>query len=74
MNQQEYYESSLKYFKGELEHEITVIKDLKKLFKKAEQEGWEPLDSLGEVISEWEAKRDYLVSTIKVIEEALFTK
>ena len=74
MNQREYYDSALKYFDSEMQHETKVIKDLNKLLKKAKQEGWEPLVSLEQIISEWKAKRDYLGSAKQVVEEALAKK
>ena len=70
MDQKEYYDSSLRYFNTELEHEEKLITNLKKFYIRAKKEGWKPLDFLEEITEDWEAKRDYLVSAIKVIEEA----
>jgi|APLow6443716910_1056828.scaffolds.fasta_scaffold709689_1 hypothetical protein len=70
MNQQEYYDSSLKYFNNELEREAKVITSLKKFYNRAKKEGWEPLDFMEEIIAEWETKRDYLISATRVVEAA----
>ena len=68
MKKAEYYESALRDSKKELVRQTHVVNGLKNIHKQLESQGYQPLDSLDSVITEWETRRSYIKGAIKRLE------
>jgi hypothetical protein len=69
MKKAEYYESTLKDLKKELVRQKDLINSLNDMHNQLACQGYEPLDPLDDVISEWETRRSYTKGAIKRLEE-----
>ena len=69
MKKAEYYESALRDGKKELLRQKHVLNGLKNIHKKLESLGYQPLDALDSVITEWETRRSSIKGAIKRLEE-----
>lgn len=69
MKKAEYYQSALSDSKKELVRQTQVVNGLKDMRKVLESRGYQPLDPLDSVISEWETRRSYIKGAVKRLEE-----
>jgi hypothetical protein len=74
MNQEEYYNQTLKDLKAELAHEVVFISGLKKTINDMEHAGNISLDYVKEAFIEREAKRDSITKAIEKLEATLIKK
>ena len=71
MEQTGYYATTLKHMTEALAHETKVINGLKKALKQLQNDEFEPIEFLEEVIAEREYKKDFMKRSIEKIEEAM---
>lgn len=69
MKNSEYYESALRDGKKELPRQTHVLNGLKQIHKQLKSQGYQPLDSLEIVISEWETRRGSIKGAIMRLED-----
>lgn len=74
MNQEEYYNQTLKDLKAELAHELVFIYGLKETINNMEHDGSSSLYYIKETLAERETKRDSVTRAIEKLEASVKKK